>query len=139
MKLLSKSKDGGPESRVLAYWLVEIKWLFSIVLLRFEDGSRDAYHTHAFNSVSWVLSGELQELHSPETKPDPFDRCEWHFPGPFPVITRRKTSHKVTSTGTTWVLSFRGPWAKTWQEYVPSTGKTSTLTHGRRPITEVNT
>lgn len=135
MRLLEVSKDGGPESTVWAYWLVEIKWLFSIVLLRFENGSRDAYHDHAFNSVSWVLSGRLHEEEKGARENAPVDDWKWytdvHVASPFPVITRRNTFHKVTSIGRSWVLSFRGPWAKTWHEYDPKTGVTTTLTHGR--------
>ena len=52
-------KDGGPESTVTGYWLIEYKPLFSIVLLKFEGKSRDAFHTHAFNSLSWLISGNF--------------------------------------------------------------------------------
>lgn len=48
--------DGGPESNVTAY-MVEFKSLFSIGFLRFAEGSRDAYHGHAFDCVNWVLPG----------------------------------------------------------------------------------
>mgnify|MGYP001575993171 CR=1 FL=1 len=57
MKLFYYGKDGGPESHVWGFWLIEAKSLFSIVLLRFENGTREAYHSHAFNSLSWVLRG----------------------------------------------------------------------------------
>ena len=132
MKLFSLCKDGGPESTVWGYFLVEIKSLFSIVLLRFENGSRDAYHSHAFNCVSWVLKGELNEYHSPETKPNPFDRLDIHGPSLLPVLTFRDTTHKVVSIGRTWVLSFRGPWSKTWKEI--EGGEEKTLTNGRRQV-----
>lgn len=61
MKFLFKSKDGGPDSNVVGYWLVESKKLFSIVLLCFNKGSREAFHNHAFNAISWVISGRLDE------------------------------------------------------------------------------
>jgi hypothetical protein len=116
-------KDGGPESRVWGYFLLAIKPLFSIVLLRFENGSREAYHSHAFNCVSWVLSGTLLE-----TELD--GGCTLYRPSWRPIITKRETFHKVVSMGRTWVLSFRGPWAKTWQEHTPLGGY-KTLTWGR--------
>lgn len=126
MKFLRKAKDGGPKSTVTGYWLAEIKSLFSIVLLKFEDGSRDEYHSHAFNSVNWILKGRVTEqVISPtmETK---------HLSASArPVLTPRERTHRVVSEGTTWVLSFRGPWAKTWQEYNPRTWKWTTLGHGR--------
>ena len=127
MKLFQLSKDGGPESKVWGYFLCEIKPLFSIVLLRFEDGSRDAYHDHAFNAVSWVLKGKLrEETISPEPEENVYE------PSIRPVITLRDTFHKVTSYGRTWVLSLRGPWADQWHEY--ANGKEMTLTNGRKVV-----
>ena len=52
MKVLYKGKDGGNLSTVTGYWLIECKNLFSIVLLKFEGESREAYHTHAFGAIS---------------------------------------------------------------------------------------
>lgn len=125
MKLFYKGKDGGADSNVFGYWLVEIKSLFSIALLRFENGTREAYHSHAFNCISWVLKGKLEEIHKDGT-------VEWHTPGLFPVITKRDTFHKVFSHGRTWVLTFRGPWAKYWNEKIGE--DVITLTHGRKKI-----
>lgn len=136
MKLLEISKDGGPESHVWAYWLFEIKWLGSIVLLKFEDGSRDAFHSHAFNCISWVLGpGYLRE----NTLVNGVDgrllsRYRNYLASLVPVITRKTTFHKVNSRGRTWVLSFRGPWAKTWKEYTPDTGEVVELTSGRQVV-----
>lgn len=121
-------KDGGPESRVFGFWLFRWKRLCTIALLRFEDGTRDAFHSHAFNSVSWVLKGKLHEDH--------FEggHSQVHKPGPIPILTKRDTFHRVTSIGRTYVLTFRGPWAKTWNEYIPLTRKHVTLTHGRKVL-----
>lgn len=127
MRLLSVTKDGGDESTVWAYWLIEIKSLFSIALLRFENGSRDAYHTHAFNCVSWVLSGCLIEEHRS------WDVVK-HFPSIFPVFTYRSTYHKVSSVGRTWVFTIRGPWTRQWMEFLPSEGREITLTNGRKEV-----
>ena len=126
MKFLSYGKDGGPESTVSGFWLVEIKSLFSIVLLRFGHGSRAAYHEHAFDSVSWLLKGRLWEKQLRGTLED------YHKPSWLPIVTKRDTYHQVHSFGTSWVLSIRGPWTKTWKEYRP-TGEV-TLTHGRKEV-----
>ena len=129
MKFLTKRKDGGAESTVTGYWLVEIKSLFSIVLLRFDGNSREAFHTHAFNCVSWVLKGHLQEQFIGK-RSDRVYRSSWR-----PFKTLRTDFHKVSSPwGTTWVLSFRGPWADVWREYLPQSGKFITLTHGREQV-----
>jgi hypothetical protein len=124
VKFFKRAKDGGPESTVTGYWLTEIKSLFSIVLLRFDNGSRDQFHSHAFNSLNWVLKGTVSEEHLSGYT---FD----HGPSAVPVFTGRNTFHRVVSHGTTWVLSFRGPWNKTWMEYDPKTDCSVRLTHGR--------
>lgn len=128
MKFFHKSKDGGLESTVTGYWLVEIKSLFSIVLLRFDSFSREAYHTHAFNSLSWLIKGRLFEKFYQ-------GGAELHLPSFKPFITKRDDFHKVDSlTDRSWVLSFRGPWSKHWKEFHPNTGQHLTLANGRKVV-----
>lgn len=129
LEFLTHRKDGGPESHVWGYWLIAIRRLFSIILLRFEDGSREAHHSHAFNCVSWVVRGRLLEQH--------FDgRVEVHSASIWPFVTRRDTYHKVSSVGRSLVLTFRGPWAPTWREYLETTKKHRVLTWGRNVVSE---
>jgi hypothetical protein len=120
-------KDGGQESVVWGFWLIEIKSLFSIVILKFENGSRDAYHNHAFHAFSWVVRGLLKEEHLNAG-------TNWIKPSFKPFITTRECFHKVTSFGNTYALTFRGPWSKTWKEYHPNTDEHITLTHGRKVV-----
>ena len=125
MKLLRKMKDGGGESSVTGYWLFEFKRLASVVLLRFRGASRDAYHTHAFHCVSWVVRGALTE----EMRDG---RTYQLTPSLLPFLTTRKDFHKVSSdAGDSWVLSIRGPWAKRWMEHLPTEGRDRYLTSGR--------
>jgi hypothetical protein len=124
MKFFKVGKDEGPQSTVTGYWLAEIKRLFSVVLLKFGHGSRDEFHSHAFNSVNWVLKGKVVE----ENLDGSFNT---YLPSWRPVITRRSTFHRVVSDGTTWVFSLRGPWAKTWMEYSPVKDQYTTLTNHR--------
>jgi hypothetical protein len=127
LRFLEVAKDGGPKSTVTGYWLAEVKSLFSAVLLRFDDGSRDEYHDHAFWSVNWVLRGRVVEHHLDGGK-------VVHTPSLIPVVTRRSTFHRVVSEGTTWVASIRGPWTRNWHEYDPRTDKHITLEHGRKVV-----
>lgn len=128
-KFLKKMKDGGSESTVVGYWLVEIKSLFSICVLNFQGKSREAYHTHAFNAVSWLLKGQLNE-----TMIDGSVRT--YKPSLKPIITPRSDFHKVDSDSGSWVLTFRGPWVDKWKEFHPETDRHITLTHGRKQIDE---
>lgn len=128
MKLFTWRKEGGPQSRVHGFFVVEIKSLFSIVLLHFKDGTRDAYHSHAFGAVSWLLRGHLREY---------LNEGHWgtyYWPSLKPIWTPRSRMHKVASGGTSWVLSFRGPWAKTWEEYIPAEDRRVTFTNGRKVV-----
>lgn len=126
MKIMSWDKDGGEHSTVSALYIVEIKSLFSIVLLRFSAGSREAYHSHAFNCFSWVLSGNLSERHLDGRINRLPPISKW-----LPFGTYRKTYHKVVSRGVSWVISFRGPWAESWDEYLEHEHRSRTLTDGR--------
>ena len=130
MKILKK--DGGPASKVWGYFFIETKKWFTIVLLRFEDGARDAYHTHAFNAYSWVLKGKLVEEVINEK--GEFEGENTYTPSFWPIWTPRECFHKVSSEGRTWALSFRGPWVDYWREFLPNGNKFITLTHGRKIV-----
>lgn len=127
MRCLFKKKDGGPFSKATGYWFFEAKSFGSVVLLRFDRGSRDAFHSHAFDAVSWVLRGGLREVLR--------DGSEVLLtPGVAPVWTARNRYHKVFGLeDSTWVLSFRGPWRKYWREDLPGRGEV-VLTHGRKEV-----
>ena len=124
-----KKFDGGKESGVTGYFLIEWKPVFSIGLLHFKPGSREAYHNHAFNAISWFIRGSVrEELLSGATK---------RFQASFrPKITKRGCFHRVYAFTSTWALTFRGPWNDTWTEYHPKDGEFVTLTHGRVRCTE---
>lgn len=122
-----KKHDGGPESGVRAYLLVEWKPFFSIGLLHFRNGSRKNYHSHAFNAISWFISGSVTEEHLKG------DSKEFRA-SPIPKITKRDCFHRVISHGDTWCVTLRGPWANTWQEYRPDTNTFVELTHGRKEV-----
>ena len=106
-----------------------------MALLCFENGSREAYHSHAFNSISWVLKGRLEE----DVIEQDSVRMLWYGtlrydPSLKPIFTSTNRMHKVTSVGRTWVLTFRGPWARTWKEFLPKSGEFVTLSNGRKVV-----
>lgn len=124
MKLLSWAKDGGKDSHVDGFFIIEMKKLFSIVVLRFSEGTREAYHNHAFNAVTLWVKGRAVEEHL-----DGKDTV-W-VPGDI-KYTSRNTFHRVRALVDTWAISFRGPWKNVWREYLK--GKFTTLTHGRKVV-----
>lgn len=125
VKLFKKQKDGGSESNVEGYFLIEWKGLFSIALLKFNKGARVAYHTHAFNAYTWFLFGDMKEerlyflrsklndknninLHGIETKKYKFSL--------FPKYTSKINLHRVVVNKTSWCFTIRGKWDETWFE-----------------------
>lgn len=128
MRILSKNKDGGLESNATAYWLIEWKSLFSIALLKFEGKSREAFHTHTFNSISRLLKGKLKEEFLVC-----YTNTKIYKPSFKPIITTKNIFHKVSSNNISWVLTFRGPWDSKWKENTNEEG-TYELTNGRKRI-----
>lgn len=131
IKLLTKCKDGGPESPVDAYFLIEWKGVFSVALLKFNKGRREAYHTHAFHALTWFLFGELEEQR--------FGRSSKKYKrGILPKVTKRDNLHRVKAYRDSWCITLRSPWQDTWTEYCETTNKVTTLTHGRVVVESEN-
>ncbi|MBK3400436.1 hypothetical protein HPY23_28610 [Methylobacterium sp. IF7SW-B2] len=124
MKLLQAAPDGGAKSGVRGYFLIEHKKTLSIVLLRFEKGTREAFHEHAFNALTVWLKGRVLEHH--------LDGPTKAFRGGQWKLTPRSTFHKLEALETTWAISFRGPWVDRWREW--RGGRMVTLTHGRKEV-----
>jgi len=131
MRILSKVKDGGQESPVDAYFLVEWKSVFSIALLKFHKGRREQFHTHAFNALTWLVSGDLIEEDCDTGDFYQYDRFL------MPKVTKRTTNHRVTAFKDSWCFTVRGPWSSEWREVDKDKNTVSTLTNGRK-VTKVN-
>ena len=124
MKLFSKAADGGKGSGVTGYFLIEWKRAFSIVLLHFAKGTREAFHEHAFNAWTLWLWGVVVEHH--------LNGYRKVFSGGMSKFTPRNCFHKIEALEPTWALSIRGPWMDRWREW--RQGRFVTLTHGRREV-----
>lgn len=122
---IGKKSDGGADSGVTAY-IVESKFLGSVALLKFNAGTREAFHSHAFNAITLWLKGRVVEL-TPMDDHGSYQRYwkagQWKY-------TPRELTHKicVLKEGA-WALTFRGPWKNTWKEI--RKGEEVTLTHNR--------
>ena len=125
MRFFSKTKDGGPESPVEAYFLFEIKSICSIALLKFNEGGRETYHTHAFNALTWFLHGDM-------TEEDIDGHYHVYRRSLLPKLTHRSKNHRVLAWTDSWCLTIRGPWSSTWTE--DSDTHHTILTHGRKIV-----
>ena len=124
MKIIKSAPDGGKGSGVTAYFLLEWKKGFSIALLKFNEGSREAFHSHAFNAFTWWIKGEAVETLYPSKQ-----NLTW-FPSFKPKFTPKGNTHKITAKKTTWAFTIRGPWDDKWIEVKGD--EKITLTHGRK-------
>jgi len=127
MKILSLAKDGGPNSPVDAFFIFEIKALCSVAILRFNEGSRETFHSHAFNALTWFICGSLQEQDIDGTIYT--YRRSW-----FPKLTRRTKNHRVIALKNSICITLRGPWTKTWTE--DDDTYHTVLTHHRKIVSK---
>lgn len=110
-----KKPDGGLSSGVTGYFLLEWKKIFSIGILHFKSGSREAFHSHAFNAITFWLSGKVTEEKLNGENKDFFPSIKYKY-------TKRNNFHRVVAHKSTWALTFRGPWQDFWQEYRKDVG-----------------
>jgi len=127
MRILNKAKDGGKDSPVDAYFLIEIKSLFSIALLKFNRGGRQNYHTHAFHALTWFLSGDIVEV-------DVNGISYQYRRGIIPKLTKRNKNHRVWARRDSWCLTLRGRWQENWTEYNADEDTTYILTTHRKLV-----
>lgn len=124
MRFLSKAWDGGENSGSTGYFLIELKPLFTIVLIHFGSSTREALHEHAFSAVTLWLKGSVREhLLSGEARVWRAGHLKY---------TPRRTFHRIEALESTWALSVRGPWVDRWREWRKD--HFVTLTHGRREV-----
>lgn len=120
----SKAKDGGHNSPVDAYFLIEWKGLFSVALLKFNKGTRENFHTHAFDAYTWFLKGDLVE--------EDVDGTLYNYSRQFkPKLTKKGKNHRVVAKEDSWCFTLRGAWQDEWTEYNRKDDVTTVFTHGR--------
>ena len=124
-RLFYKKHDGGPTSGVVGYFLIEWKPFFSIGILRFGKGSREAYHSHAFNAITWFIWGNVTEEKADGTTKD-------FGPSLIPKYTPKENIHKVIAHETTYAITIRGGWEDYWYELQNDKKLTVVYTHGRK-------
>jgi hypothetical protein len=94
-QLFSKAKDGGKSSPVDGYFLFELKDLCSVAFLKFNKGTREEFHTHAFNALTWFVKGSLIE----EDVDGSFKEYKRSI---IPKVTLRSKNHRVIANEDSW-------------------------------------
>lgn len=109
------------------FTIIEVKYLFGIIVNVFNTEIQDRFHSHAFNCFSLMLKGHYYE--------DVIDGND--------IVTKkieksrfipRNYIHKITkSTKNAMSVTFEGPWESIWNEYFDN-GRVKTYTWGRKVI-----
>ncbi len=94
--------------------ILEWKKLFSIKLFHFHktDGKQDRFHTHAFNAVSILLSGDyVEEVIDDTNTIVPLKRSRKRF-----LFIPANQYHRITKSDGCRTLLITGPWGDTFKE-----------------------
>lgn len=127
MNIFKKLKDGGSQSPVDAYFLFEIKGLASVALLKFNKGGREAFHTHAFDALTWFIKGDLVEE-------DVSGKLYRYKKSLIPKLTPKSKNHRVLANKDSYCLTVRGRWVESWTEYNKEEDKTTLFKQGRKVV-----
>lgn len=117
-----KTIDLGDQS-VTELTILEWKRFFSIKLFNFHptNGDQDRFHTHAFNAVSILLSGDYMEEIIDYGQIVPLKRSRKRF-----LFIPKDSYHRITKSIGCRTLLLTGPWGKEFRELRKITG---TLEH----------
>lgn len=94
--------------------ILEWKRLFSIKMFHFHktDGKQDRFHTHAFNAVSVLLSGDyIEEVVDDLDNIVPLKRSRKRF-----LFIPTNQYHRITKSEGCRTLLITGPWGDTFKE-----------------------
>jgi hypothetical protein len=93
--------------------ILEWKRFFSIKLFHFHktDGDQDRFHTHAFNAVSILLSGDYMEEIVDQGQIVPLKRSRKRF-----LFIPKDSFHRITKSTGCRTLLITGPWGKEFKE-----------------------
>jgi hypothetical protein len=109
------------------FTVIELKYLFGIIINTFNTDTQDRFHSHAFSAFSLMLRGHYFEEVIEDGK----------------VITKKIEKsrfipknyiHKITkSSPNAMSITFEGPWESTWNEYFDD-GRVKTYSWGRKVL-----
>lgn len=109
------------------FTILEIKYLFGIIVNIFNTTDQDRYHSHAFHALSLMIYGYYYEDVIIDNK----------------IVTKkiqksrfipRNYIHKITHSSKNAIsITFEGPWERTWNEYFDN-GRIKVYTWGRKVI-----
>lgn len=80
--------------------------------------------------MTWFIKGDIKEIRLLDGK----EVTTMYSRSLLPKVTKKDNMHKVYANKTSWCLTVRGKWDKTWNEINPDTSEIITLTNGRKVV-----
>lgn len=100
------------DGHIIQYTLFESKRLFSIIFYNWKTIKQNRFHSHAFNAIAFLLSGQYEEETYSVVKRNVIN--QWLKPRFLP----RHYCHRILKAApNTWTLVLVGPWSKYWYEF----------------------
>jgi len=126
-KILHFDKTSLGVGDIQRFTILEIKYVFGIIINIFNTTDQDRFHSHAFHAFSLMVRGHYIE--------DVIDGNN--------IVTKkiekyrfipRNYIHKIKGSSKNAIsITFEGPWESTWNEYFDS-GRIKTYTWGRKVL-----
>lgn len=112
------------DQRVSELTILEWKRFFSIKLFHFHktDGKQDRFHTHAFDAVSILLTGDYVEEVIESGRIVKLDRSRSRF-----LFIPKDSYHRITKSNGCRTLLITGPWGSEFRELRPIGGTLATF------------
>lgn len=118
MNFFSKKRVELGEGHIIQYTLFESKYLGGIWIYNWKTIEQNRFHTHAFSSYAFLLSGSYTEEVIVNGKKEIKVVNQWMKPRYLPT----NYCHRILSAKPkTWTIVFFGKWVPHWLEYFPDT------------------
>ena len=126
-KLLHFDNTSLGVGNIRRFTVIEIKYLFGIIVNIFNTENQDRFHSHSFQALSLMIKGHYYEeiLVAEKVLTKKIEKSRF---------IPRNYIHKITkSTKNCISVTFEGPWQSTWNEYFDN-GRVKTYTWGRKVL-----
>jgi hypothetical protein len=134
MILFKKKRIELGEGHIIQYTLFESKHLGGIWVYHWKTVLQNRFHTHAFSSYAFLLSGEYEEEVIEDGKIKNKVVNQWMKPRYLP----KNYCHRILKAKpNTWTIVFFGKWINYWWEYFDDTKTWVKYGWGRKIIKKV--
>ena len=134
MKLFSKKRIELGEGHIVQYTIFEHKKIGGIWIYNWKSIEQNRFHTHAFGSYAFLLSGEYTEEIIRDGEIQKRTVNQWLKPKHLP---KNYTHRILEAKPNTWTMVFFGKWIPYWWEYFHDTKTWVKYGWGRKVLDKV--